>query len=57
MFGTLVESGHFYDPVEKQVKETYLPQIIDQATTRAVQLAVARKLLDDVLKHTLRVAT
>ncbi|KAL4160945.1 hypothetical protein PRNP1_001503 [Phytophthora ramorum] len=54
VFDTLVESGHFFDPLAKDVKQTFLPGLLEGAAARAHQLDAGRKMLDAILVDALR---
>jgi hypothetical protein len=54
VFDLLVGSGHFYDLVEKDVKEKFLPTLVQEATASVERLALARKLLDSLIIDTLQ---
>ncbi|KAG3234554.1 hypothetical protein PI124_g20396 [Phytophthora idaei] len=54
VFDTLVESGHFFDPLAKDVKQNFLPGLLESAATRAHQLDAGRKLLDAILVDAIR---
>ncbi|ETK94093.1 hypothetical protein F442_02878 [Phytophthora nicotianae P10297] len=54
VFDTLVESGHFFDPLAKDVKQNFLPGLLESAAARAHQLDAGRKLLDAILVDALR---
>ncbi|RLN50844.1 hypothetical protein BBJ28_00022638 [Nothophytophthora sp. Chile5] len=53
-FDTLVESGHFFDPLAKGVKHEFLPEVLESAAARAQQLDSSRRLLDAILVDALR---
>ncbi|KAG6946155.1 hypothetical protein JG688_00016187 [Phytophthora aleatoria] len=54
VFDTLVESGHFFDPLAKDVKQNFLPGLLESAAARAHQLDAGRKLLDAILVDAIR---
>ncbi|KAE9309968.1 hypothetical protein PF008_g20567 [Phytophthora fragariae] len=54
VFDTLVESGHFFDPLAKDVKQSFLPALLENAAARANQLDASRKLLDAILVDAIR---
>ncbi|CEG37518.1 flagellar radial spoke protein [Plasmopara halstedii] len=49
VFDTLVESGYFFDPLAKDIKVNFLPELFENAASRAHQLDVGRRLLDTIL--------
>lgn len=53
VFDSLVDTGHFYDPISKDVNEVFLPQVLEQAAIGAQQLSVARKLVESILTDVL----
>ncbi|RLN50347.1 hypothetical protein BBJ29_007812 [Phytophthora kernoviae] len=54
VFDTLVESGHFFDPLAKDIKQHFLPEMFENAAARANQLDASRKVLDTILADALR---
>ncbi|OWZ16565.1 Flagellar radial spoke protein [Phytophthora megakarya] len=54
VFDTLVETGHFFDPLAKDVQQVFLPELLESAAARAHQLDAGRKLLDAILVDALR---
>ncbi|KAJ8578925.1 hypothetical protein ON010_g277 [Phytophthora cinnamomi] len=54
VFDTLVESGHFFDPLANDVKQNFLPRLLESAAARAQQLDISRKVLDAMLVDALR---
>lgn len=49
VFDSLVESGHFFDPLLRDVKEQFLPQMVEDAASIAADTELARTLLDTIL--------
>ena len=56
VFGQLMESGHFFDPLEKEVTEDFLPWLMDEVVTNLDQTVEARALADGVLSEVLQLA-
>ncbi|KAG7392709.1 Radial spoke head protein 3 [Phytophthora boehmeriae] len=54
VFDTLVESGHFFDPLAKDIKQHFLPEMLESAAARANQLGASRRLLDTILADALQ---
>ncbi|EEY62071.1 flagellar radial spoke protein, putative [Phytophthora infestans T30-4] len=54
VFDTLVESGHFLDPLLKDVKHNFVPGLLEGAAAHAHQLDAGRKMLDAILVDALR---
>lgn len=54
VFETLVEGGAFYDPLLKDVKELFLPTVLDNAAFVAHQTDLARRLVDAILADTIK---
>jgi hypothetical protein len=53
VFESLVETGHFFDPVTKDVREQFLPDVLDEAAATANELTVARQLVESILLSSL----
>lgn len=53
VFESLVETGHFFDPVTKDVREQFLPDILEDAAVMANETAIARQLVDRLLLESL----
>lgn len=49
VFARLVQEGHFYDPVAKEVEEEFLPEVLQAAVNRLADMGLARDLTDMVL--------
>lgn len=54
VFDSLVETGHFYDPMLKDVKEVFLPQVVENAAAIAQEMDVVRKLVESLLIDTIK---
>lgn len=46
----LKESGFFFDPLEAEVKDTFVPWLLDSMEASVEQLRVARELTDDLIE-------
>eukprot|EP01006_Ploeotia_vitrea_P040287 TRINITY_DN66418_c4_g3_i1.p1 TRINITY_DN66418_c4_g3~~TRINITY_DN66418_c4_g3_i1.p1 ORF type:complete len:377 (-),score=200.31 TRINITY_DN66418_c4_g3_i1:95-1183(-) len=44
----LEEAGHFYDPVQKEVEDTFLPWLLSDVNGRLSRVSLAQQLVDDV---------
>ncbi|KAJ0401117.1 hypothetical protein P43SY_007208 [Pythium insidiosum] len=53
VFDSLVEAGHFVDPVLRDVRESFLPEVVHQAAQVAHCTDVARRLVDAIVVETL----
>ncbi|TMW57853.1 hypothetical protein Poli38472_013327 [Pythium oligandrum] len=54
VFDSLVETGHFYDPILKDVREVFLPDVVQNAAVRAHNTDIARKLVENILIETIK---
>lgn len=54
VFMRLVECGYFYDPLEREVREQFLPWVLDEAARFTDQVGLARKLADALLESALQ---
>lgn len=54
-FNSLVQEGHFFDPLTAEVEEQFLPWLMTRVEERLDREATARALTDDVLRHTMGV--
>ncbi|KAF1315000.1 Flagellar radial spoke protein, partial [Globisporangium splendens] len=54
VFDSLVETGHFYDPLLKDVKEVFLPRVVENASAVAQELDLARRVLESLLIDTIK---
>lgn len=50
VFGSLMDTGHFYDPLAKEVEEIFLPWINDNVVEELDRVALSRKLTTKVLE-------
>lgn len=51
VFGTLSESGFFYDPVEREVETVFVPWLMDQTELTLDKEMTARTLLDVIIRE------
>lgn len=54
-FSSLVNDGHFFDPLTAEVEEQFLPWLLTRVEAKLDQEVVARAVTDDVLRHTIAV--
>ena len=53
VFESLTESGHFYDPVRREVEELFLPWLVGNVTSSLGNVAAAYAAADDIVKASL----
>lgn len=51
VFGTLSDNGYFYDPVERDVEQGFLPWLMDQVSVELDQCELGRMVLDGILRE------
>ena len=51
VFNSLRENGYFYDPVERDVETGFMPWIMDETVVELDKQAVARLLLDNLIRE------
>jgi len=51
VFDDLVESGHFYDPLEKEVSDDFMPWLLDQVGAELDTVRTAKSLVDNVIQR------
>ncbi|XP_064618021.1 radial spoke head protein 3 homolog B-like [Liolophura sinensis] len=51
VFGTLSDNGYFYDPVERDVEQGFLPWLMDQVTVQLEKSQLGRTVLDGLLRE------
>jgi len=56
VFDALEETGHFYDPVRKEVSDDFLPWLMDSVVTEVDSVQTAHALADDLLTVALQKA-
>ncbi|KAF0725387.1 hypothetical protein Ae201684P_013668 [Aphanomyces euteiches] len=49
VFSSLIQSGHFQDPVEKEVDDAFLPYVIQRACVNVEQVAFSRALTENLV--------
>lgn len=54
VFESLVDSGAFYDPLLKDVRESFLPTVLENAAFVAHETALARRVVDAILADTIK---
>ena len=53
VFESLTESGHFYDPVRREVEELFLPWLVTNVTSSLGNVAAAYAAADDIVRASL----
>jgi len=51
VFGTLSDNGYFYDPVERDVEQGFLPWLMEQVTAELDRSELGRLVLDGMLRE------
>eukprot|EP00033_Pygsuia_biforma_P002426 GCRY01002690.1.p1 GENE.GCRY01002690.1~~GCRY01002690.1.p1 ORF type:complete len:463 (-),score=177.97 GCRY01002690.1:800-2188(-) len=54
VFTNLHSAGFFYDTVEKEIDSDFLPWLLEKVDTRLDKLRVARRLVDDIIRASVR---
>lgn len=54
VFDSLIETGHFYDPLHKDIREVFVPDIVQHASALAHNTDIARKLVETILLETIK---
>lgn len=54
VFDTLMTSGHFYDPVHREIETFVLPEILHEAANETGQVGQAQALVDQILLEMLQ---
>jgi len=57
VFATLEEAGHFYDPVNREVEELFLPWLLDEVVSNADAVQAAQSATDSLIKEALKKTT
>ena len=52
VFANLMDEGHFYDPLEKEVKEDFLPWLMDQTVTNIDAIVTSRNMANALIQAT-----
>lgn len=50
VFTSLEETGHFYDPIRKEVQDVFLPWLMDSVVSEVSSVSTAHSLMDDLIK-------
>lgn len=50
VFGTLSDNGYFYDPVERDIEQGFLPWLMDRVTDQLEKSELGRMVLDGLLR-------
>ena len=56
VFSTLEKEGKFYDPVKKEVEDSFMPWLMDGVVAETQKVQTAQKLADDLLNESLEKA-
>lgn len=51
VFGTLSDNGYFYDPVERDVEQGFLPWLMERVETQLKKSTLGRKVLDSIIRQ------
>ncbi|XP_052088992.1 radial spoke head protein 3 homolog B-like [Mytilus californianus] len=51
VFGTLSDNGYFYDPVERDLEQGFMPWLMDQVTEQLKKSELGRMVLDGILRE------
>lgn len=54
VFGTLSDNGYFYDPVERDVEQGFLPWLMDRVDDQLTKVITGRTMLDNILREVVR---
>ncbi|ELT95389.1 hypothetical protein CAPTEDRAFT_226249 [Capitella teleta] len=55
VFGTLSENGYFFDPVERDVEEGFLPWLMDRVEDQMSKHILGRTMLDSIIREVVTV--
>lgn len=50
VFGTLSDNGYFYDPVERDIEQGFMPWLIDQVQVQLQKSQLGRLVLDGIIR-------
>lgn len=50
VFGTLSDNGYFYDPVERDVEQGFMPWLMDRVEDRLIKVVHARTVADGIIR-------
>lgn len=53
VFSNLMQSGHFYDPLQKEVTDKFIPFVLNNACAQVEKIAIARSLSDALISNAL----
>jgi len=53
VFTNLMETGHFYDPLLKEVQDQFLPSLIEGACNRVAQIGMVQTFADQMIQQAL----
>lgn len=56
VFSKLMESGHFFDPLAREVENDFIPWVFDEAVAHVEKAATARACADELLNGALQLA-
>lgn len=56
VFSSLMDSGHFFDPLAKEVKDDFMPWLMDQVVDNLDQVATSRQLADGVIRAAMQLS-
>jgi hypothetical protein len=56
VFESLNDTGHFYDPVRREVQELFLPWLVGNVSNELKSVAVAYQAADDIIRATMEKA-
>ncbi|OWF37527.1 radial spoke head protein 3 homolog B-like [Mizuhopecten yessoensis] len=51
VFGTLSDNGYFYDPVERDIEQGFMPWLMDQVKEQLHKAQLGRMVLDGILRE------
>uniref|UniRef100_H2XJZ5 Radial spoke head protein 3 homolog n=1 Tax=Ciona intestinalis TaxID=7719 RepID=H2XJZ5_CIOIN len=54
VFSTLRDNGYFYDPVERDVEQGFIPYIMEEVVKKVDKSVCARTLLDDIIRSVVK---
>lgn len=54
VFGTLADNGYFYDPIERDVEQGFLPWLMDRVVEKMDNSTHSRMVLDGILREVVR---
>ncbi|XP_074649598.1 radial spoke head protein 3 homolog [Tubulanus polymorphus] len=54
VFGTLADNGYFYDPVERDVEQGFIPWLMDQVEEKLNKVTHGRMVLDGIIRDVVK---